>query len=204
MNAPVVLDRILVIDEAPVMAMGLHAVLSRDNASLVMEYRDNLLSALAPGRLENTRFDLVILGALPDETPEMLLELLADIKRKFDSPPIMIYDMNYHPHLPEQMASLGIDAYVHKFESTEVIWQAVNNMAAKKSYLSPLINTLYHDYKLNPDLVIVRDQVLISPVERHIIQLMCSGKSIKDIAANVQMPEMELQATLQMLLERMK
>ena len=62
-------------------------------------------------------FDLVITDSFQDHFSKNLEQAVAELKKRFGQPLIMIYTSVYDPVIIEKMASTGIDAYVHKYES---------------------------------------------------------------------------------------
>jgi len=144
--APTPLDKILVIDDLPLIPLAFQELFRAINPSAVVEYSENIFSALSAGNYARASFDLVIAGSLPDNFSGQLQQSVADLKMKFGNPRIMVYSSAYDPIIIEKMAETGIDAYVHKFESIEEIRKAYTHLAGGGSYVSEIFHTLYYEY----------------------------------------------------------
>jgi DNA-binding NarL/FixJ family response regulator len=129
------LDRILVIDDLPLIPIAFQEVFRTVNPSAKVEYSGNVFNALSARSYANTTFDLVITGSFAPE-----------LKKRFGQPRIMIYSSTYDPLIIEKMIETGIDAYVHKFESPEEIVKAYQQLAAGQPFVSGMFHTLYYDY----------------------------------------------------------
>ncbi|MDO6432480.1 hypothetical protein Q4E93_17885 [Flavitalea sp. BT771] len=140
-------DRILVIDDLPIIPLAFREILRTIDSSVIVEYSDNLFSALSSLTFTNTRFDLVIAGSLQDGFPGNLQQAVAELKKKFGEPKIMIYSSAYDPAIIGHMATTGIDAYVHRFESIEEIRKTYCQLAKGESYVSEIFHTLYYEYR---------------------------------------------------------
>jgi DNA-binding NarL/FixJ family response regulator len=116
------------------------------NKSAVVEYSENIFSALSARAYANATFDLVITGSLQDNLSEHLQQAITELKKKFGDPLIMVYSSAYDPVIIEKMAATGIDAYVHKYESIEEIRKAYIRLGKGSPYVSEIFYTLYYEY----------------------------------------------------------
>jgi DNA-binding NarL/FixJ family response regulator len=139
-------DRILVIDDLPIIPLAFREIFRSINSSVIVEYSENIFSALSSLTFTNTRFDLVIAGSLQDDFPGNLQQTVTDLKKKFGEPKIMVYSSAYDPSIIGHMAETGIDAYVHRFESIEEIRKTYCQLAKEGSYVSEIFHTLYYEY----------------------------------------------------------
>jgi DNA-binding NarL/FixJ family response regulator len=143
------LNRILVIDEVPVIAFGLQQVFLSLNTSITAEHSDNILQPLSAVAYKNKAFDLVVLGMLPDGSSENVQEVLTDLKKQFGNPKVMLYVTEYDHMIIEKIEEWGLDGYVHKYESIEELQRAYTCLAADERYISEMFHTLFNDYHLN-------------------------------------------------------
>lgn len=140
------LDRILVIDELPLIPIGFQEIFRSVNPSAQVEYSGNVFTALSAKTYANTTFDLVITGSFQNGYSNPLHQAVTELKKRFGQPLVMIYSSTYDPVIIEKMIETGIDAYVHKYESVEEIRKACQQLAAGQSYISGMFHTLYYDY----------------------------------------------------------
>ncbi len=139
-------NRILVIDDLPLIPLAFQEVFRTINPSATVQYSENIFTALSAKVYANTLFDLVITGSLQDGYSENLHQAVTELRRRFGHPLIMIYSSSYDPVIIEKMSSEGIDAYVHKYESIEEIKKAYSHLAKGEPYVSEIFHTLYYDY----------------------------------------------------------
>jgi DNA-binding NarL/FixJ family response regulator len=140
------LDRILVIDDLPLIPLAFQEVFRTINPSARVEFSENVFSALSAKTYANTHFDLVITDSLQDGFSTSLQQAVTELKKRFGQPRIMIYSSAYDPLIIEKMSQAGIDAYVHKYESIDEIRKAYQHLSAGNSYVSGMFHTLYYDY----------------------------------------------------------
>ena len=139
-------DHILVINEMPLISVGLQEVFRIVNPSATVLYSENVFTALSAKEFANKAFDLVIMGSLQDHFSDNLQMAVTELKKKFGHPLIMIYSSAYDPVIIEKMAATGIDAYVHKYESIEEIKKAYQHLSRGESYVSEIFHILYYEY----------------------------------------------------------
>lgn len=143
---PVSLDKILVIDDLPLIPLAFQEVFRSINKSAVVDYSENIFSALSARAYATVTFDLVITGSLQDNFSEQLQQAVRELKKKFGNPLVMLYSSAYDPVIIEKMAPTGIDAYVHKYESIEEIRKAYIRLGKGSPYISEIFHTLYYEY----------------------------------------------------------
>lgn len=143
---PAPLDKILVIDDLPLIPLAFQEVFRAINSNAIVEYSENIFSALSARIYNNTHFDLIITGSLQENYSEQLHQAVTELKKKFGNPRIMVYSSAYDPLIIEKMSSTGIDAYVHKYESIEEIRKAYTHLSAGNPYISEIFHTLYYEY----------------------------------------------------------
>jgi len=145
-HKPGTLDRILVIDDLPIIPLAFQEVFRGINPLAKVEYSENIFSALSSRAYANVMFDLVITGSLQDNFSEHLQQAVSELKKKFGEPKVMVYSSAYDPVIIEKMEPTGIDAYVHKYESIEEIRKTYCRLAKGESYISEIFHTLYFEY----------------------------------------------------------
>jgi DNA-binding NarL/FixJ family response regulator len=145
-TAPLALNKILVIDDLPLIPLAFQEIFRSVNPLTIVEYSENIFSALSAKIYANAVFDLVITGSLQEHYSENLHQAVTELKKKFRNPRIMIYSSAYDPVIIEKMASIGIDGYVHKYESLEEIKKAYSHLSQGQPFVSEIFHTLYYDY----------------------------------------------------------
>ena len=128
---------ILVIDEIPLISVGLQEVFRTIHPNIRLEYTESPFTALSSPAFEGKPWYLIVLGSPEHSTPDSLLLPAAGLKEKFAGCYIMIYTDTFDPILIEKVRSGAIDACVHKHEGADEIVKAWRNLSAGKVYLSP-------------------------------------------------------------------
>jgi len=139
-------DRILVIDDLPLIPLAFQELFRELNPSATVEYSENIFTALSAKAYANMSFDLVITDSFQDHFSKNLEQAASELKKRFGQPLIMIYTSAYDPTIIEKMASTGIDAYVHKYESIEEIRKTYTELSKGATYISGIFHTLYYVY----------------------------------------------------------
>lgn len=138
---------ILVIDEIPLLSVGLQQVFRYVHNDIRVEHTPSVFTALSATALQSVPWYLIVLDATEGSQPGSLLLPAAELKEKFPSSHIMIYSGIYDPLIVEKMRETGIDAYVHKYESADEVGKAFQRLSAGQSYVSGIFRTLYDDYR---------------------------------------------------------
>ena len=146
MQAPWLIN-ILVIDEIPLISVGLQEVFRTIHSAIRVEYTDNVFSALSSREYENKSVHLVILGSDEEKSSGSLLFHAAELKQRFAGSRIMVYTDQYDPELIAKTAEGIIDACIHKHEPAEEIRKAYNRLATGETYISSIFDTLYYSYR---------------------------------------------------------
>jgi DNA-binding NarL/FixJ family response regulator len=140
---------VLVIDEIPLIAVGLQAVLRTMYPLIQVEHLDSVFTALSSKAFEGRLFEVVILGSGEESSSADLLSAVSALKERFPASRIMVYTDQYDPAVIAKIQERTPDACVHKFEPAEEIRRAYFQLIAGGTYLSPIFDTLYHSYRLN-------------------------------------------------------
>lgn len=138
------LDRVLVIDDLPLIPLAFQEVFRSVNPSASVEYCGNIYVALSAKTYVDTTFDLVILGS-PQER-RSLEQGIRELKLRFGQPITMLYTAVYDPAIIDKMQTFGLDACVHRLESVEEIREAYLRLSAGTPYISGIFRTLFGNY----------------------------------------------------------
>ena len=146
MQAPYLIH-ILVIDEIPLISVGLQEVFRSIHSSIRVEYTDSVFRALSSREYENRTVHLVILGSDEEKSSDSLLIHAIGLKKRFAGSRIMVYTDQYDPELLAKTAEGTIDACIHKHEPAEEIKKAYDRLLAGETYISSIFDTLYYSYR---------------------------------------------------------
>ena len=141
-------NSVLLVDEMPLIAVGLRETLRSIQPSIHVDYADHVFTVLSSPTYENKVFDLIILGSGEDNTTGGFLLPAAELKEKYPGVRIMIYTDDYDPVLIGKIGD-GIDACVHKHEGVDEIRTAWLRLQEGECYLSPMLHSLFVLYRLN-------------------------------------------------------
>ncbi|HTI92691.1 MAG TPA: hypothetical protein VL727_18975 [Puia sp.] len=140
---------ILVIDEIPLISVGLQEVFRSIHPAIRVEYTDSVFRALSSREYENKNFQLIILGSDEEKSSLSLLTHAGGLKQRFGGSRIMVYTDLYDPELIAKTAEGIIDACIHKHETAEEIRKAYNHLSAGDTYISSIFDTLYYSYRFS-------------------------------------------------------
>lgn len=142
------LDRVLVIDDLPLIPLAFREIFRSINPSTQVEYSESIFTALSSPRFEALRWDLIVLGSGEDAPPGALLLPVAELQERFPSSRIMVFSSVYDPSIVDKVHETSIGAYVHRQETVDEVRIAGQHLSAGRSYLSGMFRTLYYDYGL--------------------------------------------------------
>ncbi len=148
MQTPYIIS-ILVIDEIPLISVGLQEVFRSIHPAIRVEYTDSVFRALSSREYENKSFNLVILGSDEENSSGNLLLHATGLKQRFAGSRVMVYTDQYDPDLIAKTAEGIIDACIHKHEPAEEIKKAYNHLSAGETYISSIFDTLYYSYRFH-------------------------------------------------------
>jgi DNA-binding NarL/FixJ family response regulator len=141
-------DRILVIDDLPLLPLAFQEVFRSLNPAVTVDYSENIFTALSAKAYANMSFDLVITDSLHGDFSKNMQQAVSELKKRFGQPLIMIYSSSYDPLIIGQMEAVGINAYVHKYESIDEIRKAYTALSKGEVYISGIFHTMYYQYGL--------------------------------------------------------
>lgn len=142
-------DPILVIDQTPLIAAGLHEVLRSVQPDIRVEYACNIFTALSSKVFSGKSFSLIVLGSVEGHSPCNTLTNIEELKVQFPGARIMLFTDQYNPELIDKVEEGTLDAYVHKHEDVDEVRHALTRILSGEHYLSPLLDTLYHTWRFN-------------------------------------------------------
>lgn len=138
---------ILVIDEIPLLSVGLQQVFRYIHPDVRVEHTGSVFTALSSRAFESVPWYLIVMDLDAGAQPGSFVLPAAELKARFPSSFLMIYSGVYDPSIIEKMPSIGIDAYVNKYESADEIGKAFQHLSTSQSYVSEIFRTLYTDYR---------------------------------------------------------
>jgi len=144
-------ENVLVIDEMPLLSVGLQQIFRSINPSVCVEYTSSVYTALSSNAYKEKDFDLIVLGSGEDGFSSDRALPVSELKKRFAGARIMIYTDRYDAHLIGKMSEWGIDACVHKHEPFGEIVNACLRLSAGEIYVSGIFHTLYHTYHLGQE-----------------------------------------------------
>lgn len=146
---PAQITRILVIDEIPLLSVGLNEVFRSMNPDIQLEYTDSIFRALSSREYKNREFHLIVLGSDDERASGNLLVHATGLKERFPGCRVMIFTDEYSPDLIAQTTGELVDACIHKHEPIEEIRNTYTQLSQGKCYVSAIFETLYHSYRLD-------------------------------------------------------
>lgn len=193
------LNKVLVIDEMPVIGLGLQEAFRAINPEVTVESAENLFTVLSSPAYHDHRFDLVIAAPPNDGLATDILQPVTDLREKFPDTRILLFAESYDPSIIEKMKPAGVDAYVHKYEPVEELRTAYRKLAGGESYISGIFHTVYFKYGMNPAFIQRQDDLLISVgnAQREVLLLLCQGRTFEQIAGTLQKPLAEIARIVQ-------
>lgn len=170
---------ILVIDDHPIVALGIKAIASklRDTACTVIND-----PALLTQTLTETSFNLCIVDLqYPSQDGFTLIQQLHDLSHESR---ILIYTMHDEPWIVAKLAQPSFHPYIQGAVSKQAdiheLEAAISALKEGKSYYSKEFHELYvHKRILNPP---YNDPSILSPREQEILRLLAQGMSTNEIS----------------------
>lgn len=143
------LNNILVIDEFPLIAIGLQEVFRHLDPSVSVVHTENIFTALSSPALKEKQFGLIVVDPKTEISRDNLRQSIYELKERFNKTKLMIYSKIYDHELIEKMDTSGIDAYVHKYEDIKELRNAFSRLSQGERYISGILYTLYYEYHWN-------------------------------------------------------
>lgn len=175
------------------MIPGTHRILIADNHQIARQRMRDLLDAMPAWQVVaeasdgRAAFRLAIevkpdIAVLDYSLPEMNgLELTRAIKRALPHVEILIYTMNERESVLADILRAGARGYVLKSDSEANLIAAVEALSMHKPYFSGAISDTLLGHFVEGDREVERE-VVLTPRQREIVQLIAEGKINKQVA----------------------
>jgi len=172
--------RILVADDHALVREGIGKVLGLDERIVVAGEAVSAADVLA--RLKRGGIDLVLLDLLMPGATDV--DLIKRIVAAHPKVPVLVLTMHADPHIARRALEAGALGYLTKDASPELLVDAVHHVLAGRSYVDPsLSGALLRGEPASP-----REQMeQLSTRERQVLVALVTGRSVMDIAEELQL-----------------
>ncbi len=175
--------RVLVVDDHPVMRLGVQRILARTAPDVVVEEAQGSVEAL--DRLRAGRWSLVLLDlVLPGRSG---FEVLHDLRRLHPTLPVVIFSMNKDEPSVVRALKQGAAGYLTKDCDPQDLVEAVRKVAAGGRYVPPEIAELLVHALHTPDDSPLHESLSIREYE--VLFLLAEGSSLREIADELNVSE---------------
>jgi two-component system invasion response regulator UvrY len=171
--------KVMLVDDHPIVRQGLRLVLSASGGIDVVAEADTAAAAVEHAR--HQAFDLVVLDLnLPDQNG---FWVLAELQRIHPELPVLILSIQPEEHMAVRALKAGARGFLNKESAPEELTKAVRALVDGKRYISPrLAEWLALDVSGHRESL---PHERLSDREYQVMCLLASGKSISDIAAQL-------------------
>jgi len=170
--------RVLIADDHALVREGLRKVLELDDAIALAGEAASAPEVLS--KLQREEVDLVLLDLLmPGATDVDLIERIA---RDHPTLPVLVLTMHADPHIARRALEAGARGYLTKDISTELLVEAVHQVAAGRSYVDPALSAALIR-PVAPEIPKPLEQ--LSARERQVLIALVRGSALVDIAADL-------------------
>lgn len=170
--------RVIVADDHAVVRTGLHLILDEtDNLSVVAEASSGqeLID-----KLEQQRFDLAILDiSMPGKDA---LDVLKEIKCKWESMPVVIFSMNPDDIFALRMIENGASAYIKKETNPKQIVEILQIVLTGRKYFTPSQSVILHEMVTRSEKRVQRTHEMLTDREFQVFCLLAGGMRKTEIA----------------------
>lgn len=172
--------KIIVIDDHPLIIQGLKQLFSDTDEIKVTASSNDGVGILT--LLKKNPVDVVILDiGLKDRNG---VEVLREIKEKLPELPVLIFSMYSNDLLIKRCFEYGASGFVTKDNAFEEVVEAIHKVVDGETYVSPqLVNRVVQILKKPSELI--KDE-LLSDRERETLHLLGKGKTIAEIAEELE------------------
>jgi two-component system, NarL family, response regulator NreC len=171
--------KILIADDHSIVREGLKSLIDKQKSMQVIGEAED--GQMAIDLTKELSPDIVIMDvSMPNLNG---IEATREILRNKPETKIIILSMYTDKHIVKESLEAGAKGYILKSNLLEELLKAIKTVKANERYLSPRITGIViEDYiNLKPNDK-TKTQIKLTPRERHIIQLLAEGKSIKEIS----------------------
>ena len=168
--------RVLVVDDHPIVREGLKQILSDTEDILVVDEADSGQAVLDCAA--KTNFDVVLLDiSMPGRDG---LEVLRELKQLKPKIPVLILSMYPEEHYAVRVLRGGASGYLTKASAPDELITAIRKVASGRKYISATLAERL-TYELDRDASKPLHEIL-SDREYQVMHMLSTGKSVKDIA----------------------
>ncbi len=189
--------KILLVDDHKIVRAGLAELVKHITDSVIIEEASTGKDALY--MISRTSYDLILLDiSLPDING---LEVLQNIKVQNNSQKVLILSMHPQEQYAIRALNLGASGYLTKDTASEELITAIKVIIEGKTYITPSLasNIALH---LNDDFSKALHETL-SNREFDIFLKIATGKSLKDIAAELYISDKTVSTYRSRIMEKM-
>jgi two-component system, NarL family, invasion response regulator UvrY len=175
--------RIFLVDDHELMRTGARLVLSGGFPGA--EFGEAGSAAEGLSRLEAAAWDLVVLDlAMPGRGG---LELLEEIKRRWPRLPVIVFSAHSEEEFAVRCLQMGASGYVAKSAASQEIVAACRTALAGRKYVTPLLAERLA--ALLDGSAPQAPHEALSPRELQVLLMVATGRSLKEIAAELSLGE---------------
>jgi DNA-binding NarL/FixJ family response regulator len=168
---------VLIADDHALVREGLRKVLELDDAIALAGEAASASEVLA--HLKRGGVDLVLLDLLmPGCTDVDLIERIVKAHPKL---PVLVLTMHADPYIARRALEAGARGYLTKDVSTDLLLEAVHQVAAGRSYVDPSLSAAL----IRPAAQVPQPLEQLSARERQVLVALVQGRALVDIAADL-------------------
>lgn len=167
--------RILLADDHELVRQGLRSMIEEQSGWQVCGEARTGREAVAKAR--ELKPDIVVMDFTMPELNGM--EATRQIRATLPHTQVLVLTMHESEELVREVLAAGARGYVLKSDAGRALVDALKALADQKPYFTSRISALVLDGYLNP---VTRENPVLTPREREIVQLVAEGKSTKELA----------------------
>jgi DNA-binding NarL/FixJ family response regulator len=175
--SPAAKTRVVIADDHALVREGLRKVLELDDSiELAGEAAnaDEVMARLAQGGVDLLLLDLLMPGCTD-------VDLIERIVKAHPQLPVLVLTMHADPHIARRALEAGARGYLTKDISTELLIEAVHQVAAGRSYVDPTLSAAL----IRPQTEVPQPLEQLSARERQVLVALVQGRALIDIAAEL-------------------
>jgi DNA-binding NarL/FixJ family response regulator len=172
--------RVLVVDDHPLLRQGVVELLNRQSDLTVCAEADSVHSA--DMAVERHKPDLVLLDLRLGSGDS--LELIKSLRGRYENLRVLVISQHDETIFAERCLRAGADGYITKQEASEEVLTAIRTVLAGEPYMSRKVAVLVFRQSLERPSKESVNIASLSDRELHVFQLLGSGMSTREIAAD--------------------